>query len=82
MSGGWLHPITCINVHDDGGNCLDDGGMIVGWPDELSEGRLARALAVADHGEAWPLLLHDVKELYREHAAAILAALRNEGETS
>ncbi len=29
--GGWWHHGTCSNEHDEGGNCLDDQGSIIGW---------------------------------------------------
>lgn len=35
----WWHPIECVNQHDEGGNCLDEGGSII-W---LARGRLATA---------------------------------------
>lgn len=32
---GWWHPSGCTNDHDEGGNCLDTGGSIIGWREEL-----------------------------------------------
>lgn len=33
LDAGWeqWHPRECSNQHDEGGNCLDSGGSIVGW---------------------------------------------------
>ena len=31
---GWWHPIECSNEHDEGGNCLDANGSLIGWREE------------------------------------------------
>lgn len=35
--GDWWHPRECVNAHDEGGNCLDADGSIVGWREELPD---------------------------------------------
>jgi len=32
---GWWHPEGCANDHDEGGNCLDHEGSIIGWRESV-----------------------------------------------
>lgn len=54
---GWWHPSECVNQHDEGGNCLDDDGFIVGWrdpvPASIDVERLARAILVTGDPEGY-----------------------------
>lgn len=83
----WVHPAECSNVHDEGGNCIEESsGYIVGWPERLDaitgrdihrewrDGMLAQGRAVAPERMAWDTLDQQDRDL-DDGIAARLAAL-------